>query len=355
MSYVGTNGGNTRLAQALPNWKYAFASQIGLHTTEFPVGHRLTALWQFINTRTTHGSYHAGADSHGSNGQYCPWSWGAWHAPSINRHSAGVAGNCRADEWDRMSSTARNNLINGMARQAHRYSRWQVANGRPAVPARKLTKRQAENRERGFVYHGALQADRSDPTGPRDVFPWSQFLTEYRRLESGDTILEGEVMTSAYDVWAYQNKDVDPRQVYSMLRNVESDILYNRDYDYANPDGDPTSVRHQISRAHQYSMNAAALNDRRLDYVNEENPSTARHQIARAHQYSMNASTRAREARNEASETKAMVKALASTLDELLKGQGKILKAVEEAETRVVKANAAEVAAELEITTKEDD
>lgn len=337
MSYVGTNGGNPHLSQALPNWKWAFASQVGLHTTEFPVGHRLLALWQFINSRTTHGSYHAGADSHGSSGQYCPWSWGAWHAPSINRWSGSVSANCRADEWDRMGATQRRNLINGMAREAHRYSRWQVANGRAAVPARKLTKAQAERREPGFVYHGALQADRSDPTGPRDVFPWSEFLAEYRRLESGGTtpVIEGEVMTEPRDVWRWRGTD------HVNDNETTKDFQLSRAYQYANQAN---------TRAGAILEQLPAPRDmwrgyRGTDHVNPDSPTTKDFQLSRAYQY-------AAQARSEIRELKAMVKALAKGQDDLQGGQSKLLEAVENAERDAVKVSAAEVAAELEAETK---
>lgn len=182
MSYVGTNGGNKTLAQALPDWKWEFVPQVGLHTTEFPAGHTLLGLWGFVNTRDTHGSYHAGSDAHGASGQYCPWSWGAWGAPSINRWAGHLAANCRSAEWNQIPKAWRDNLINGLALQAHRYSRWCVSIGKGPVPARRITREQALRRVYGFVYHGSLQADRTDPG---TEFPWEQFLAEFIRLERG--------------------------------------------------------------------------------------------------------------------------------------------------------------------------
>lgn len=191
MSYIATSGGNKRLAQALPANRYRAARpkipQVGLHTTEFPAGHRLVSLWQFLDTRTTHGSYNAGSDSYGTSNQYAPWSWYTWHAPAINPWAAGIAGNCRANEWDKISKTARDNLVNGMALQAHRYSRWCVSQGLGPVPARMITSTQARNGVYGFVYHGSLQADRTDPGGPRNIFPRDQFLAEFVRLEAVGT------------------------------------------------------------------------------------------------------------------------------------------------------------------------
>ncbi|KUG58993.1 N-acetylmuramoyl-L-alanine amidase [Nesterenkonia jeotgali] len=79
------------------------------------------------------------------------------------------------------------------------------------------------------------------------------------------------------------------------------------------------------------------------DFVNE-NPQFKDTQLARTYQYTQ-------QTRAEVRELKAMVKALAAAQD---KGTGKILEAVEKAERDVIKANAKDVAAELQITTKED-
>lgn len=175
----------------------------------------------------------------------------------------------------------------------------------------------------------------------------------YSGTTTAGNVLEGEVMTTPYELWAYKNDDVDTRQTYTMLRNAASDVLWDRTYDYANPDGDPTSLRHQVSRAHQYSLGAMTLSDRRLDYINSENPTTARHQIARAHQYAMNASQRAREANEKIDAVAEAVAALVGQIDQNTR------KALEDKlaaiKTESARANAAEVDAELEVSVKEED
>lgn len=305
MSHIARSGGNKQLSQAVTAQGYRNARpkipQVGLHTSESPAGARLLSLWQYLDVRTSHGSYNAGADAHGTSNQYAPWSWYTWHAPAINPWAAGISGHCRADEWDTMPRAWRNNIINGMALQAHRYSRWCVSQGLGPVPARVVTGEQGKRGVYGFVYHGSLQADRTDPGGPRNRFPRDQFLAEFRRLESGATapvaarpapstpapkpepVKEGIVM-SAEDVWRYTGRD----------------------------------------------------------FLNEK-PQFKDTQLARTYQY-------AQQTRAEVRELKAMVKALAAAQD---KGTGKILEAVEKAERDVIKANAKDVAAELQITTKE--
>ncbi|WP_258933181.1 hypothetical protein [Nesterenkonia pannonica] len=173
MSFIGTHGTNPNFAQAARTYRHARPKipQVGLHTSESAAGSFLLALWQFIHTRLGPGSYNAGADVYGTANQYAPWSWYTWHAPAINPFAAGITANCRADEWDRISKTWRDNLIKGMARMAHQYSRWCVSQGLAPVPARYITGAQARAGHWGFVYHGSLQSDRTDPTGPRDVFP----------------------------------------------------------------------------------------------------------------------------------------------------------------------------------------
>lgn len=148
-------------------------------------------------------------------------------------------------------------------------------------------------------------------------------------------VLEGEVM-SASDVWGH------------------------RGLDYVNDNASTKNA--QLARAHEYAwriwgrirnndwrswLATGVMRWRGLDYVND-NPSSKDAQIARAHQYSM-------QARSEIREVKAMVRAMAKAQDELLQGQGKILKAVEDAEQVVIQANAAEVAAELEVTVRESE
>lgn len=142
------------------------------------------------------------------------------------------------------------------------------------------------------------------------------------------TPLEGEVMTSPREIWSYANTDLDSRQVFRMLRNVAQDTwnerrkplkaLTNR-WEGLRKDG------YQAASWVQYAYLQARM---------------ARQNSAEAYY--------------EAREIKAMVRAMAKAQDELLQGQGKILKAVEDAEQMVVKANAAEVAAELEVTVRED-
>lgn len=81
------------------------------------------------------------------------------------------------------------------------------------------------------------------------------------------------------------------------------------------------------------------------DFVNE-NPQFKDTQLARTYQYSQ-------ETRSEVRELKAMVIAMAKTQDKILKSNGEILKAVEDAEREVIQANARDVAAELQITAKD--
>lgn len=168
--------------------------------------------------------------------------------------------------------------------------------------------------------------------------------------------------TSCPGTWDVSRIQRRAEQIYSGTTTagtvLEGEVMSwsDRTYDYVNED--ETTARHQLAKAHEYGWSIWSRirdNDwrkwlwrhRGYDYVNE-NANTKDHQIARAHQYSM-------QARSEAREVKAMVKAMAKAQDELLQGQGKILKAVEDAEVQVVKANAAEVAAELEVSVKEEE
>ncbi|MCT1607146.1 LysM peptidoglycan-binding domain-containing protein [Nesterenkonia massiliensis] len=159
--------------------------QIGLHTYETDWTTGVLAAATYLLRRDTYGSYHdlAGASSTQDVMHLAPIDAETWGAPSINNWAVHVSAVARAADWNRIPAARRRNLVHSMAYAAHKRSRELVAMGIGAVPARRITKAQALRGEHGFVYHGDLQSDRTDPTGPRDEFPMDKFLKEFKRLE----------------------------------------------------------------------------------------------------------------------------------------------------------------------------
>ena len=121
--------------------------------------------------------------------------------------------------------------------------------------------------------------------------------------------------------------------------------------DYVN--NNPISKDSQLARAHQHSRNASRLNDRRIDYVNDEgSETTARHQIARAHQYSMDARREAREANEKLDAmAEALGETLAAVVDESVRDA--FAAKMSQIKDEVAQVNASDVAAELEVSAKE--
>lgn len=155
------------------------------------------------------------------------------------------------------------------------------------------------------------------------------------------SVLEGEVMTTPKEVWNY------------------------RENDFVNDN--PNSYGFMLARIHQYLYDVQARirsnawgdwlagrlwRTRGLDYVNE-NPSTKDNQLARAHQYAMAAAQRSREANEK-------IDAVADAVAELV-GQidTNTRKALEDKlasiRTESARLSAEEVAAELEVTVKEQE
>ncbi|GAA4923574.1 hypothetical protein [Nesterenkonia rhizosphaerae] len=331
MSFIGTNGGNKATAQALPANRYAAARpkipQVGLHTSEFPAGHLLLALWLFINGRIDHGSYHGGSDAHGNRNQYAPWSWYTWHAPAINPFAAGLVANCRSDEWDRISKVWRDNLIDGLAYMAHLYSRWCVSQGLGPVPAVLLTAAQARAGAHGFVYHGALQSDRTDPTGLRNVFPWEQFRARFIAYENGTTTASTTIK----------------EKIMSWSERLTSLVSGNKV-----PAGDILTHAHRA--ADLAAERVKALGSRVWTFgvrslVSGDTISTGT-VLTYAH-------LRAHQSLAGVNKVDAKVDALAETLDEVLGGQGRILAAVKAVPEQISVETAEDIAKRLQITVAE--
>lgn len=157
--------------------------QVVVHTYEAPAGMSAEQGATGLVNRTGFGSYHWLADALGSPLHLAPWSAETWHCVPSNNWSVGISMMAYAAGWPKLTKTQRDNLVNGAALGAHRFSRWCVAQGLGPVPARRITRAQAMRREAGFISHGEMDPGRRSDPGAN--FPWSLFLAEFQRLEVG--------------------------------------------------------------------------------------------------------------------------------------------------------------------------
>ncbi len=178
-----------RVPQRLAQWNprrrngHTDSGVVVVHTFEAPAGRTWQAGAQYLTVRTTHGSYHWLADAVGGQGHLAPWSAETWHETTVNNHAVGISMMTYANAWRKLTATQRRNLVHGAAVGAHRYSRWRVANGKSAVPARRISRVQAVARVPGFIGHGEIDTERR--TDPGRDFPWDEFLAVYASLEAG--------------------------------------------------------------------------------------------------------------------------------------------------------------------------
>lgn len=163
---------------------FSAVPQVVVHTYEAPAGRSAEAGARYLLTRATPGSYHWLADALGDSLHLAPWSAETWHCVPSNNWSVGISMMAHAAGWSKLTETQRDNLVNGAALGAHRFSRWCVAQGLGPVPARRITRAQAMRREAGFISHGEMDPGRRSDPGAG--FPWSQFFAEFRRLEAGN-------------------------------------------------------------------------------------------------------------------------------------------------------------------------
>ncbi|GMA31615.1 N-acetylmuramoyl-L-alanine amidase [Litorihabitans aurantiacus] len=166
-----------------------------IHTYEAPAGRTARQGADYFLTRDNPASYHYLCDALGGALQLAPWSAETWHDTASNNWSVGISMMTRAADWPDLTDEQRDHLVHGAALGAHRYSRWRVSQGLAPVPARRITREQAMRREAGFIEHGEMDPGRRSDPGKH--FPWEQFLTYFRRLESGTNPSEEDDMSQA--------------------------------------------------------------------------------------------------------------------------------------------------------------
>jgi hypothetical protein len=137
---------------------------------------------RFTASRTDKaGSYHDICDSQ-NRVQLVRYECEAFHCATLNMnwHSYGVSFATQADLWDRLPPAYVEGLLRQGALAARNYAHWVRARRGIVIPARRVTVAQARAGVPGFIGHGELDpARRTDPTGPRKVFPWDRFLAYY--------------------------------------------------------------------------------------------------------------------------------------------------------------------------------
>ena len=149
---------------------------IVVHTAE---GNGAANVANFIKNRTTAGSYHrlvddrqiiplvdlnneAYQDGTGSN----PWAYGL---------SSAVF----AADWRKMPAAKRTAIIRNKAKAAAEINAHAIASGAGPILPRRITKKQSDAGESGFIPHGDRDPGRR--SDPGEHFPWDEFFTEYRQ------------------------------------------------------------------------------------------------------------------------------------------------------------------------------
>jgi len=178
---------------------------IGMHTSENAPGTRNLALAVFIRGRSDYGSYDMICDTYDELFQLSGLSTKTWHAPAINGYASSLSFVTRAADWKKLSDRARKALLRSGAEGAHITSQWHKRNGRGTVPAKVITRWQADNGHKGFITHEEVQpADRTDPG--KD-FPWDEFFTYYRAYERGASgVKPVAAEKSAHKGWCVADK-----------------------------------------------------------------------------------------------------------------------------------------------------
>lgn len=133
------------------------------------------AVAKFLSTRTTAGSYHTLCDAD-STIQMAPWEYEVWHDTSTNNWAVGISGAIASADWTKLGERGKAIVIR-MALAAREYAVWLKATRGITIPARRLTRQQALNREPGFIGHGEIDTGRR--TDPGKDFDWGLFLAVF--------------------------------------------------------------------------------------------------------------------------------------------------------------------------------
>lgn len=176
-------------AQAVPQYGYPRANgatpsgTIAIHTTEGRPdlhGPDTTAaqVGQFILTRTDLGSYHTVCDAD-TVLRLAPYDTETWGIAGLNGWAIHIATAVRSDEWSQLTDDRRDAMVTTLARAAADAAQWCFEELGVVVPARRLTKEQADAREPGFIAHSDTDPAGAEDPGPS--FDWDAFLDRYRR------------------------------------------------------------------------------------------------------------------------------------------------------------------------------
>lgn len=139
------------------------------------------AVWNFIRTRDTYGSYHFLGDSD-SRLQVVDWWNEAFHDATDrgNWHEIGGSIATRADVLPLAPKAWRDAAIDNLARGFADAARWLKAERGIVVPARRISRAESQNRVPGFIAHGSRDPGRrSDPGFDQNPELWTQFLGRY--------------------------------------------------------------------------------------------------------------------------------------------------------------------------------
>lgn len=156
---------------------------------------------RYASTTTRHVSWHATVDSD-STIMMLPDSYTAWHVRGYNSQSLGVEMATQASKWLASPDAWRYAIL---GRTADLVRSWCE---KFDIPARRLTRDQADAGEKGIVAHATLDPTRRTDPGP--AFPWAWFIasvgTKLAPPIAGTPIISAPTATAAQAVAYHQKK-----------------------------------------------------------------------------------------------------------------------------------------------------
>lgn len=131
----------------------------------------------FIANRSDFGSYHTLADSD-SRVRLVPFDAEAFgDGTGSNPFAVHISFALAAADWPRLSVAKRAAFIGQGAKAAAEAAKWVLTTHGIAVPARRVTLAESDQREPGFIPHGDRDPERR--TDPGKGFPWSEFFAAF--------------------------------------------------------------------------------------------------------------------------------------------------------------------------------
>lgn len=160
-----------------------------LHTTENGIGTPFLNVADFIQRRTTPGSYHTLSDANGW-GQIGRFEWTMFSVVSHNSYTLNHSFTIRASEWDKLTFNATESVLSHGVDAIAAMNRWLISERGISIPAVRISAEEAVAGRAGFTTHAELETFNGNPgrrSDPGAGFPWDRFLETYSLVSGADS------------------------------------------------------------------------------------------------------------------------------------------------------------------------